>query len=161
MEPCTGRSLISLPMYDQPFVRASTDLFFLQLRQTALARSCSDGGSTQLHEQLSAMPPTPHRVATDDQTAAECSWDNPRLLLSQTCGQSLHAGLDEKLSPLAAPIYDCFGCESCFYCGLVIVRKDSTFGDLPSLSGAALAVNSFDSYSGCIGLQVAVSIANL
>ena len=173
------RDRISLPMYDQPFCRAATDRLFVAVLEAAaptaqaievasIAMTRGPGGvGGSIAETALPTGDGPHRLEhRRDQSAAETVWSDPRLLMSQTCGQTLwdqHAGFvqegkfKEALAPLASPCYTARGCDGHRYCGLIIVRDCSQFQSLGCLAGAHLAVNALGSFSGCVGLRCAVA----
>jgi ABC-type phosphate/phosphonate transport system substrate-binding protein/tetratricopeptide (TPR) repeat protein len=163
-------NFISFPMYDLPGVESATDR--LHHAVCDALREPDKHGSSSSSSDSEHRPPllglmqlaaadAPHWRGPDrSQSAAACMWADPRLLLSQTCGQKLHDdGPSARLQPLATPTYTAPGCVGQSYCGLVLVRGDSVYTDLVQLAGARLAVNDFRSYSGCVGLRAAVAEA--
>jgi ABC-type phosphate/phosphonate transport system substrate-binding protein len=147
----------SLPMYDLPSLHTQNDAFWFKIREAAAASG-------------SSLPEALYRKGADagccgsrsrtelDQAAADSVWSDPELLFSQICGSPL--SLDqahEHLAPLASPIYDVPGLEGASYHGVVVVHQHSGYKELLDLRGGRLAINDRGSYSGCIGLQAAVS----
>ncbi len=116
-------------MYDWPEQQVAINGFWLALLEALLRRGIR--GPTVLA-----------RGGEDSET-----WENPELLLSQTCGFPLATTLKDKVKYVATPIYGVEGCEGHKYSSAVIVRKDSGL-KFDGLWGKVFAYNSIDSLSG-------------
>ena len=120
----------SLPMYDLPALRATTDRWW-----QGLAR----------HLRAAGVAGVPARLARRRLPA----WTDPQLLFSQTCGYPLTHALAGQVEPLCTPVYDAPGCAGARYVSVIAVRADSGAATLEDLRGSVCAINSRDSHSGC------------
>ena len=166
------RDRISFPMYDQPFCRAATDSLYAAVRAAAdaqgfdkaanaMPKQKADASTSLHHPALPAEDAGLHRLVHRDQAAAETVWSDPRLLLSQTCGQNLwdmqqqqqqqqHLNaLPLQLVPLASPCYTARGCNGNRYCGLIIVRNVTQFQSLASGLPASAAASRLYATQSC------------
>ena len=121
----------SLPMYDLPEVRDSTDRLW-----AAIAEELRDGGVRGVPDSLKR--PADHHDA----------WRRPGLLLSQSCGYPVATELRGALHVVATPHYAAPGCDGHRYSSVVVVRASSRATSLGALRGAVCAYNSRDSQSG-------------
>lgn len=126
--------VISLPMYapnDLPPVREATDalLALLQAHLTAAGL-----------ENVTIQQDPPDLYA---------HWQDPELLLSQTCGWPLTHELENVVRPVATPCYDCGHCRGPYYRSLIVVRRNSPVTIPKKLDGSVCAINGADSHSGC------------
>jgi len=127
-----GSAMIaSLPMYDLPELRAATDAWW-----AGVARHCRARG-------IAGAPRTLQR-----DRPRERQWQDPSLLLSQTCGHPLAARYARTLRPVATPCYGAPGCSGPRYRSLLLVREDDPARGLEQLAGTRFAVNGHDSWSG-------------
>src|SRR5205823_5053207 len=78
-------------------------------------------------------------------------WSDPQLLFSQTCGYPLTHAFKGKLKLVATPHYAADGCDGPSYCSIIFAREALP---LAALRGATAAVNSPDSMSGMLALQL-------
>ena len=120
--------IASLPMYDWPEVREATDAWW-----AGIARNL--GADTALCHEA-------------DHAAA---WRDSRLLFSQTCGYPFTHEFRRKLKLVATPHYGADGCRGANYRSMVFARQNAS---LESFSGKIAAVNSPDSMSGMLALQL-------
>ena len=119
---------VSLPMYDWPEVRDSTDAWWRGI-----------AGHLGTTEMLT-------RVA--DYTAL---WRLPDLLFSQTCGYPFTHGFAGRLTLVATPHYDADGCDGPRYQSIVFARAG---GAPEAFRGGIAAVNNPDSMSGMLALKL-------
>ena len=130
----------SLPMYDLPEVRASTDRLW-----TAIAGEMRAGGVQGVPDALER--PAHHRDA----------WRPGGLLFSQSCGYPVAAPLRGTLRVVATPHYAAPGCEGHRYASAVIVRSSSGVTAPGALRGSVCAFNSRDSQSGCNAFRALIA----
>ncbi|MCV3270413.1 phosphate/phosphite/phosphonate ABC transporter substrate-binding protein [Roseobacter sinensis] len=121
----------SLPMYDTASTRAAND------RLWALIRSAHGSGPEVL----------------DRQTDPHDTWNNPDLLLSQTCGLPYRSGLHERVALVGTPDYGVEGCPPGFYRSVVVIRKTDPRDALAAFEGAVLARNDARSQSGWAAME--------
>ncbi|WP_417694454.1 phosphate/phosphite/phosphonate ABC transporter substrate-binding protein [Roseibium sp.] len=98
-------------------------------------------------ENVLGLAPANFEPAPSGQSLFE-SWEDPRLLLTQTCGYPLVSFLAGKVQPILTPHYDAPGCDGPNYCSYVLVHRDSDVQSLEALRGKRAAFNSSDSQSG-------------
>lgn len=117
----------SLPMYDWPEVRETTDAFWAVLR--ARLASCGFEAPGWL----------------DRATPSATLWRSPDLLFSQTCGWPLVSGFFKHVQVVAIPSYAVTGCGSGTYRSALVAKLE----DEPLLlARGRIAINSRDSLSG-------------
>ena len=121
----------SLPMYDLPEVRDSTDRLW-----AAIAKEMHDGG-------VQGVPDSLERPAD-----LHDAWRRRGVLLSQSCGYPVATELRDALRVVATPHYAAPGCDGHCYSSVVVVRASSRVTALGALRGAVCAFNSRDSQSG-------------
>ena len=131
--------IASLPMYDLAPLTDATDAWW-----QALAEALRRHGLAGVPEAL-------------DRGDRYAHWAAPDLLLSQSCGYPLTFAFADRLQLLAVPFHDAPHCRGPEYCSLVMVREASPAGGIEGLRGARVAVNGFDSQSGCNALRAAVA----
>lgn len=118
----------SLPMYDLPEVRESTDAFW-----AAMAKAYGVGFTL---------------TRAEDWTAP---WRDPNLLFSQTCGYPFTHGFDGILTYVATPHYAADGCVGPNYSSIILARSAAS---LENFRGKTAAFNNRDSMSGMLALQL-------
>jgi ABC-type phosphate/phosphonate transport system substrate-binding protein len=123
--------LATLPMYDWPEVRSSTDALWRVLRREL-------GVDGELDRSI------PYEEA----------WCEPGLVFSQTCGFPLTHQFRNVLHYIATPHYAVEGCEGPAYSSFVFAREPSALADF---RGTRAAVNTPDSMSGMLALKLAFS----
>lgn len=84
-------------------------------------------------------------------------WEQPGVLLTQTCGYPLTHQLTGKVRLIGAPHYDADGCDGPRYCSQLVVHRDSPFQQLRDLQGRCAAFNGPDSQSGMNTFRHAVA----
>ncbi|MFT5134074.1 MAG: ABC-type phosphate/phosphonate transport system substrate-binding protein [Candidatus Azotimanducaceae bacterium] len=127
-----SQSIVALPMYDWPEIRQHTDQFYSLLKE-----SLADSGF-QFKNEL-ARP--------DDVMSV---WQNPELLLAQTCGLPYSRFLIDDVGLIGVPSYD-IDCSAGQYFSVIIVNsncKADSLNELAELDGTRLAINDIGSQSG-------------
>ena len=122
----------SLGMYDLPAIHAANDALW-----QGLAGWLQENGVDRVSERL------------DRERSLEQIWDDPDLLLAQTCGFPFATRWQGRLRYVVTPMYDAPGCEGPSYRSVLIVRRDSSARTLADLRGAIVAINEPSSNSGC------------
>lgn len=130
----------AMPMYLMPEIEASVHAWW-----HGLARHLREAGVERVPDKLD----TP-----DDLTA---HWLDADLLFSQTCGYPLTHILEDRVTLIAAPIYDAPGCDGMTYCSMIIVRDDLRVSSLADLQHCDVAINGWDSQSGFNALRARVA----
>ena len=130
----------SLPMYDLPEVRESTDRMW-----TVIAQELRTGGVQGVPDALER--PANHHDA----------WRPGGLLLSQSCGYPVAVPLRGTLRVVATPHFAAPGCEGHRYSSALVVRSASGVAALGSLRGAVCAFNARDSQSGYNALRALIA----
>jgi ABC-type phosphate/phosphonate transport system substrate-binding protein len=126
-----AEGLVSLPMYDWPEVRLTTDRFW-----AGVARHAGVAGELQRAGAYDAL------------------WRNPALIFSQTCGYPFTHEFKDLLHYIATPHYHADGCEGPYYRSIIFARDHVLPADL---KGARPAINSRDSMSGYLALKAVFS----
>ncbi|MEH6631685.1 MAG: PhnD/SsuA/transferrin family substrate-binding protein [Halopseudomonas aestusnigri] len=75
-------------------------------------------------------------------------WNDPDLVLSQTCGMPYRTWLHDKVSLVGTPDFGVVGCEPGYYRSAIIVRADDERTELKLFSDATFAYNQDFSQSG-------------
>lgn len=75
-------------------------------------------------------------------------WENPQLVLSQTCGMPYRLWLHDKVSYVGTPDYGLEGCPAGYYRSPLIVRADDPRSELGAFRKAIFAYNALFSQSG-------------
>lgn len=122
----------SLPMYDLPEIRASTDLYWQRL-----AESMSDHGVCE--------GSIPNSLKRDSDPHGD--WLDPQLLFSQTCGLPYVRDLRNRVTLLGSPAYD-IDCAPGSYFSVLIVNADADEDRLGSAANLRFAYNDKRSQSG-------------
>lgn len=120
--------IASLPMYDRPEIRGATDAFWGYIRDA-------------LH-QMGLTAPAALTRGPDPWAI----WQDPSLVLAQTCGLPFRARLHDKVALVATPDYGLPGCPPGYYNSVIITRP----GPLPHRP--RLAINDPLSQSGWAAL---------
>lgn len=79
-------------------------------------------------------------------------WEDPSLVLSQTCGMPYRTGLHGRVQIVGTPDYGLEGCPAGYYNSAIVVRADDTRTSLPEFATASLAYNAPHSQSGFAAL---------
>jgi ABC-type phosphate/phosphonate transport system substrate-binding protein len=127
--------IATLPMYDWPQLRSSTDAWW-----AGLARHLRAAGID-----------APDRLTRSD--APDMQWRRPDLVVSQTCGLPLVHAFKDQLEVLATPVYAAEGCRGPHYSSLIVVANEAGITRLEDLKGATAAYNAADSLSGHLALR--------
>ena len=118
----------SLPMYDWPETRPATDAWW-----EGIARHLGVSGRLTRKSDYVAL------------------WREPHLLFSQTCGYPFTHEFRDRFVYAATPHYGVDGCDGPYYQSIVFAGHA---GSLTDFRGAVAAVNSPDSMSGMLALQL-------
>lgn len=79
----------------------------------------------------------------------ECAiWENPALVLSQTCGMPFRLRLQGKVTLIGTPDYALESCPPGYYRSPIVVRRDDPRADLAAFAQARFAYNAAISQSG-------------
>jgi ABC-type phosphate/phosphonate transport system substrate-binding protein len=124
-----------LPMYDWPEVRPATDAVWACLRGALGQRGIA---------------------APEALTRGAEPWDDPGLVLGQTCGLPYRCGLHARVTLIGAPDYGLEGCPPGFYRSALVVRSDDARARLDDFAGAGYACNATLSQSGHAALAEAL-----
>lgn len=123
--------IASLGMYDFPALAPDHDAFWALIRDGLRARGV-----------------TAPDALTRGAGAYWDAWQDPALVLSQTCGYPFRARLYGKVTLVGTPDYGLPGCPPGHYCSVYVVRADDPRGRVENFDGAALAFNEGLSQSG-------------
>ncbi|MGC3939354.1 phosphate/phosphite/phosphonate ABC transporter substrate-binding protein [Roseobacter sp. EG26] len=121
----------SLPMYDTPTTRAANDRFWALIRET-----------------LGEGPEALDRASDPHDT-----WENPNLILSQTCSLPFRSVLHDKVSLVGTPDYGVRGCPPGYYKSYVVIRANDPRRTLQDFAGTTLARNDVRSQSGWAAIE--------
>ncbi|WP_051645136.1 hypothetical protein [Labrenzia sp. DG1229] len=133
---------VRLPMYDWPEVRVATAEL-----ENALHAALVDALGLTPADMISWPP----------EIDAPAMWDDPGVLLVQTCGYPLTHALNGKVRLLGVPHYSADGCEGPRYCSRLVVARTSGHERLEDLRGLKAAYNGPDSQSGMNAFRHAVA----
>ncbi len=89
---------------------------------------------------------TPEMLSQD--AAAFEVWEDPNLVLSQTCGMPYRLHLKDKVMLVGTPDYGLPACEAGYYRSAFVVRSDDPREDLADFNDATFAFNQPHSQSG-------------
>ncbi|NGQ89799.1 phosphate/phosphite/phosphonate ABC transporter substrate-binding protein [Rhodobacter sp. HX-7-19] len=123
--------IASLPMYDRPELRAATDRYWALIRAELAARGLE----------------APEGLRRGDAVLMP-QWEDPDLILSQTCGFPYRARLHGRVELVGTPDFGNAGCPPGYYRSVLIARADDPRADLAGFDGARLAYNDGMSQSG-------------
>lgn len=135
----TGQ-VASLGMYDRPELRPANDALW-----SAIAARLSAAG-------VAGVPPRLDRGRPLDEI-----WDDPALLLAQTCGYPMVTRWRGRLRYVATPRYAVAGCEGGAYRARFVVRREDRATSLAGLRGGHVAINEPLSNSGMNLLRAAIA----
>ena len=134
----TGRA--SLPMYDLPAVRCATRRWWQGVAG---------------HLRAADIEGVPERLSASDDPSS--LWQDPALLLSQTCGYPLTHALTGRLQIIATPAYRAPGCAGARYASAILVQDHAPIETVAQLRGTACVYNSRDSQSGYNALRALIA----
>ena len=132
------RRLVSWPMYAVD--AAAVARFWARLRVELVAAGISD---------------VPADLTEPEVLGSH--WQDPTLLLSQTCGYPFTTSLAGRVRYVATPCFAVPRCEDASYRSAVVVRRDDPAPSLSAMRGRRAAFNGRDSQSGYNGLRALVA----
>jgi len=132
--------LAGLPMYDFGRLAAANDALW----QAIAARLTAAG--------LGAVP-----AQLDRSLPLDRLWQDPRLLLAQTCGYPLMTSLLGRVRLVATPRYRAFGCDGSAHGSALVVHARDYTSDLAGLRGRRCAANQRHSNTGMNLLRATVA----
>jgi ABC-type phosphate/phosphonate transport system substrate-binding protein len=118
-------------MYDFPDVRKATDAWW-----SGLAHHLSRAGIAEVPSSL---------LRRDDLIE---QWQDPALLISQTCGYLLTHQLRADLRPVATPHYTAPGCTGAAYASVILARADHPGAALADFKGGVAVYSRNYSHAG-------------
>lgn len=121
----------SLPMYDVASTRAANDRLWTGIRTRCGAGPLTLDRTTDPHE----------------------TWDDPDLVVSQTCGLPYRSELHGRVQLVGTPDYGLRGCPPGYYKSVIVVRKEDPGRTLAAFEGARLARNDVRSQSGWAAIE--------
>lgn len=122
--------IASLMMYARPQLEGAHRRYWSLIRQTLLQAGID----------------SPEHLS---QQAEEFSvWQDPDLVLSQTCGMPYRTWLHDKVALVGTPDYGLAGCPPGYYRSALVVRADDTRNGLRNYRDAVFAYNQTFSQSG-------------
>jgi len=123
---------VFLPMYDWPEVREATRAIEAALQAELSMRLAHVEFQTEARTEQGLFD----------------RWQDPALLLSQTCGFPLVTALAGRVEPVLTPHYAVEGCSGANYSSVLLVPVDSHVAKLEDATGARAVLNGWDSQSG-------------
>lgn len=120
----------SLPMYKRPELEGAHNRYW------ALIRDCLRDDGIECPDRLS-----------QDRDRYEV-WNDPALVLSQTCGRPYRTRLHGRVTLVGTPDFGVEDCAPGYYCSVFVVRKSDTREHLSDFQNARFAYNGEDSQSG-------------
>ena len=123
--------IAALPMYDRPELRAETDRYWQLIREELAARGIDAPDALRRGDAV-LMP----------------HWEDPALILSQTCGFPFRAKLHGRVELVGTPDFGNEGCAPGYYRSILIARADDPRGTFAEFDGARIAFNDGLSQSG-------------
>ncbi|MEZ5755190.1 MAG: PhnD/SsuA/transferrin family substrate-binding protein [Paracoccaceae bacterium] len=123
--------IVSLPMYDRPELRAETDRYWALIREELAARGIA----------------APEGLRRGDAVLMP-QWEDPDLILSQTCGFPYRARLHGRVDLVGTPDFGNEGCPPGYYRSILIARADDPREGFAEFDGARIAFNDGMSQSG-------------
>ena len=122
-------------LYDWPEIRRETDACWHSI--TDALRACG----------VRAPP-----ALTRDRSVEDL-WNDPGLLLGQTCGYPFVTRLRNRVRLVGTPCYAVDGCDGPYYRSFVVARRSHKKCSLRQLRGLRVAINGRDSQSGYSALR--------
>ena len=132
--------IASLGMYDSEALQSANDRLW-----AAIAGHLHAAGLDRVPDRL------------DRSRALEDIWDDPELLLAQTCGYPLMTRWQGRLRYVATPCYRAPGCDGARHSSRIVVRHDDEAETLAGLRGRRLALNDRHSNTGMNLLRAIVA----
>ncbi len=131
--------IAGLPMYDHSWLHPAHDRLWGMIRDRLRARGID----------------APQGLTRDRDIAVV--WNDPGLLLGQTCGYPFWKSLRYKVEALGAPIYGFAGCEGPNHRSFLVAHRDNAKTTLAEFRGDRAAVNGYDSNTGMNLFRAAVA----
>ncbi|WGD31040.1 PhnD/SsuA/transferrin family substrate-binding protein [Ancylobacter sp. WKF20] len=133
--PASADAVVTLGMYDPPYLHAAQDQLWAALRRALVAEGVEDS--------VGHLP-----IALDrDRTIGDALAD-PRLALGHTCGYPLRTLYAGRLKPVATPVYASPFARDGWHCSAIVVRAEDPARTLADLRGRVAAINGRDSNTG-------------
>ncbi|MBX2884735.1 MAG: PhnD/SsuA/transferrin family substrate-binding protein [Granulosicoccus sp.] len=132
----------ALGMYDWPETRDHVDLLWQLLKKPLLNTGVEISDLLTLDRDRSQMD----------------IWQDPGLVLGQTCGWPFTRYLQQKTTLLGTPDYTAPGCREGHYVSWILVRSDDPGSSLVDFADSRVAVNDRDSQSGYNAIRLALSV---
>ncbi|MGB1311261.1 MAG: phosphate/phosphite/phosphonate ABC transporter substrate-binding protein [Leucothrix sp.] len=126
----------SLPMYNQPEIRAAAQAWWKGIAK---------------HMQQQGISDVP--TGLTDTIPLDQLWKSEQLFFSQCCGLNVVRGYDKHLSVLMVTDWDAPGCEPYHYASHIVVHEDSPYKHINELKNTVAAINGPDSHSGMTTLM--------
>ncbi|MGA1181665.1 MAG: phosphate/phosphite/phosphonate ABC transporter substrate-binding protein [Marivivens sp.] len=123
--------IASLPMYDRPEIAQETDRFWALIRASLLRQG----------------EPAPETLTRDSRPLWQ-HWQDPALVLSQTCGLPYRTRLCGEVSLIATPNFGLPGCPPGYYNSVLVMRRENATERPEDWAELTLALNDFGSQSG-------------
>ena len=133
-------SLVSLPWYDLPELRADTDALWKAWRRQFI---------------LAGLTKVPHQL--NRRVAYERQWTSSSFLFGQACGYDVRMAFADHLQVVATPCYDVPGCQGSNYRSFVVVAEDSPYTSVEQLRDTRCVINTPTSHSGMNVLRALVA----
>ncbi|WP_300038090.1 PhnD/SsuA/transferrin family substrate-binding protein [uncultured Roseobacter sp.] len=128
----------SLPMYDTAVTAPANDRFW-----TLIRTGLGEGPKT-----------------LDRSTDPHETWEDPALVLSQTCGLPYRSRLHDRVGLVGTPDYGVPGCPPGYYCSVLAIRISDARKDLREFHNSLLARNDARSQSGWAAVEAHLSENN-
>jgi ABC-type phosphate/phosphonate transport system substrate-binding protein len=128
----------ALQMYDFPELRAETDALWAALRDALRAAGIEAPAALSRPEDYHAP------------------WEDPGLVLGQTCGYPYVTRLRGAVRLVATPVYAAEGCAGPAYRSAIVARAGEG-ADIADFRGRVAAVNTWDSQSGMNAFRAAAA----
>ena len=130
----------SLGMYDSDALRDANDRLW---------------SGIAAHLRAAGVGDVPDRL--DRARPLDAVWDDPDLLLAQTCGYPMTMRWRGRLRYVATPWYRVSGCEGASHRSRVVVRRDAAADAIGALRGCRIALNDRESNTGMNLLRALVA----
>ena len=127
--------IAALPMYDRPETAGAHDRYW-----ALIAQALQDSGQ-----------PAPSALTRDMNVWS--IWQNPDLVLAQTCGLPFRAKLHDQVTLIGTPDFGIPGLPAGYYASPIVVREDDPREDIAAFREARLAYNEPLSQSGWASIQ--------
>jgi len=121
---------VSFPMYSRPEMADAHNIYWSLIRQHLSANGINS--PAEIHE--------PEELYT--------AWEDPDLLLSQTCGMPYRNTLHNKIQMIGTPDFRLDGAPPGHYRSAIVVRREDSGKNLQDFRDSVFAHNSDDSQSG-------------